>query len=71
MLLCGVALGGAAALSLTSKFLSMRRAAIAFGAIAALLVCPVGRAATYAYKQLRYQPCTTVSVLWDCPTDLD
>ncbi|MEU8075196.1 hypothetical protein AB0B31_07075 [Catellatospora citrea] len=71
MLLCGVALVGAAALGLTSMYLSMRRAAIAFGVITALLVCPVGRAAIYSYKQLRYQPCTTVSVLWDCPTDLD
>ncbi|WP_191839014.1 hypothetical protein [Catellatospora chokoriensis] len=71
MLLCGVALVGAAALGLTSVSWSMRRTAIAFGIITVLLVCPVGRAAIYFYKQLRYQPCTTVSVLWDCPTDLD
>lgn len=71
MLLCGVALIGAAALSLASMSLSMRRTAIAFGIVTALLVCPVGQLAIYSYKEMRYQPCATVSVLWDCPTDLD
>lgn len=69
--LWGVLLGGSAALGLVSLILSRRRAAIAFGVVTALLFFPVQQAATYAYRQLHYQPCTTVSVLWDCPTDLD